>query len=203
MTYDGRDDPLDPSRGGFARVELSWGRTLNTPGIEWLKVTPELRGYLPLGTRRIVLAGRGRIGVKLRPGAPLPAPQRYFGGGSESQRGFTFRQLSPFFGTGDGAVPVGGESLLELSTELRFRLFKLFGMWLGTVLFLDAADVGSDFNDLRFDEPHLATGGGIRLYTPIGPLRFDIGYRLNRVQPGVEPGGRDRLAFHLSLGEAF
>ena len=203
LTYDGRDDPVDPGRGAYARLQLEIGRTLSAPGVTWLKLMPELRGYQSLGTRRIVLAGRARIGAKLLPGAPLPAPQRYFGGGSESQRGFTIRQLSPFFGEGDDAVPVGGESLLELSAELRFRLVRVFGMWLGLVAFVDAADVGVDFADLDFVTPHVATGGGLRLYTPIGPIRFDLGYRLNRVRPGVEPGGSDRIAIHLSLGEAF
>ncbi len=203
ITYDGRDDPIDPRRGGYARIQLELGRTLSAPGINWIKVTPELRGYLPLFTRRLVLAGRARVGAKLLPGEPLPATQRYFGGGSESQRGFTIRQLSPFFGEGDAAVPVGGESLFELSMELRVLLVQVLGMWLGAVTFVDAADVGLDFADLEPAAPHIATGGGLRLYTPIGPIRFDVGVRLNRVEPGIEPGGSDRIALHLSLGEAF
>ena len=203
LSYDGRDDPLDPSRGVYGRLQLEIGHTANAPGVAWMKMTPELRGYVPLGTRRVVLAGRARVGTKLLTSDPLPVTQRYFGGGSESQRGFTVRQLSPFFGEGDEAVPVGGESLVELSTELRLRLFRLFGMWLGTVLFVDAADVGQDLADLDLAAPHLAAGAGLRLHTPIGPVRFDVGYRLNRVEPDVEPGGSDRFAFHLSLGEAY
>ncbi len=203
LTYDGRDDPIDPTRGGYIRLQLELGRTLNAPGLSWLKLTPDLRGYLALGTRRLVLAARARLGAKLIPGSPLPATQRYFGGGAESQRGFTVRQLSPFFGEGNASVPVGGESLFELSAELRSRILKVFGMWLGLVAFVDAADVGVDFADLEPVAPHVATGSGLRLYTPIGPVRLDVGYRLNRVQPGVEPGGSDRLAFHLSLGEAY
>ena len=203
VTYDGRDDPVLPSIGGYARLQLEIGRTLNAPGDTWLRATPDVRGYVPLGTRRVVLAGRVRLGAKLLAGPPIPITQRYFGGGSESQRGFTIRQLSPFFGTGDAAVPVGGEALFELSTEVRMQLVKFLGMWLGLVVFVDAADVGTDFGDLDFLKPHVATGSGLRLYTPIGPLRFDVGYRLNRVAAGIEPGGSDRLALHLSLGEAF
>ena len=203
VTYDGRDDPVDPGQGAYARLQFEFGQALDASGATWLKLTPEVRAYLSLGTRRVVAAGRARLGAKLLPGEPLPATQRYFGGGSESQRGFTIRQLSPFFGTGDEAVPVGGEALWELSAELRFRIVRLLGMWFGAVAFVDAADVGANFSELDFAEPHVATGGGVRLYTPIGPVRFDVGYRLNRVDPGVEPGGSDRVAFHISLGEAF
>ena len=203
VTYDGRDDPIDPRRGIYARLQLEIGRTLNAPGITWMKLTPELRGYVPLWTPRLVFAAKARLGAKLLPGAPLPATQRFFGGGSESQRGFTIRQLSPFFGEGDDAVPVGGESLWELSTEFRVLMFRLAGMWVGAVGFVDAADVGVDFADLELATPHVAAGGGLRLYTPIGPIRVDVGVRLNRVAPGIEPGGGDRVALHLSLGEAF
>ncbi|MBT8492467.1 MAG: outer membrane protein assembly factor, partial [Deltaproteobacteria bacterium] len=58
-----------------------------------------------------------------------------------------------------------------------------------------------------------AVGGGLRIRTPVGPVRVDLGFRLNRFRaaPADEPqnprptGGdlADRLVFHLSLGEAF
>ncbi len=203
VTFDGRDDPIRPSIGVYGRLQLELGRAVDPSQTTWMKITPEVRGYLPLGTPRVVWAARTRLGAKLLPGAPIPATQRYFGGGSESQRGFTIRQLSPFFGEGAEAVPVGGESLWEVSTEIRALLFKIWGMWIGIVAFVDAADVGADFTALDFLEPHVAAGGGVRWYTPIGPLRVDVGYRLNRVAPGIEPGGTDRIALHLSLGEAF
>ena len=203
ITFDGRDDPVDPRRGLYARAHLEVGNAVNESNGAWMRFTPELRGYLTLGSSRLVLAGRARCGVKLLGNAPLPSTQRYFGGGSESQRGFTIRQLSPFFGGGEAAVPVGGEALFELSTEARLHVARIFGMWLGLVAFVDAADVGRRVSDIDWLTPHVATGGGLRLFTPIGPLRADVGYRLNRVLPGIEPGGADRFAFHLSLGEAF
>jgi outer membrane protein insertion porin family/translocation and assembly module TamA len=81
---------------------------------------------------------------------------------------------------------------------------------LGGVLFADASDVSRELK-LSFLAPHLSPGFGLRYRTPIGPVRFDMGYRLPFAQD-VE--GRDDdaapaplfglpLAIHLTLGEAF
>ena len=201
VTFDGRDDATDPTRGAYVRLHLEVGHTLNAPGVAWIRMTPEARGYTRLASGRAVLAARARFGFKLLPGPPLPATQRYFGGGAQSQRGFSVRQLSPFVGA--DSVPIGGEALIEVSTELRLNLFEVLGMGLGVVGFIDVADVAQRIRDIEWHRPHAATGAGLRLFTPIGPVRFDVGYRLNRVDASAEPGGRDRVAFHLSLGEAF
>jgi outer membrane translocation and assembly module TamA len=55
---------------------------------------------------------------------------------------------------------------------------------------------------LDVDRLHWASGLGLRLPTPIGAVRLDVGYRLNRFGPG-EPQHGHRFAYHLSVGEAF
>ena len=75
-------------------------------------------------------------------------------------------------------------------------------MNLGGVAFLDGGDVTERWAALDAGHLHWATGGGLRVATPIGPVALDVGYRLNRFGPG-EPYAGHRWAFHLSLGEAF
>ncbi|MBI5532361.1 MAG: BamA/TamA family outer membrane protein [Deltaproteobacteria bacterium] len=131
----------------------------------------------------------------------------FFSGGPNSNRGYPFRGIgphgaAPFFSptlsanqvltqecnrfspTYDPtvcAVPLGGLSLWESSVELRF---PIIGDLTGAV-FADASDVSRQKTTLRMNYPHLSTGGGLRYDTPVGPVRFDVGYRV----PGMQKIG--------------
>jgi len=69
-------------------------------------------------------------------------------------------------------------------------------------VFLDGADVTSQVSQLDLGNLNWAAGGGLRLFTIVGAIRFDVGYRLNRTGP-LEPEPNSHYAFHLSIGEAF
>lgn len=210
INYDGRNDPLNTRRGVFMRLRFELGSTMGRISAPYLRANPEIRGYIPAGPR-VVLAARAMVGSTLLNLRPLPITQRFFSGGAESHRGFLRRRLSPgYFETAANAeadvgqfIPVGGEALVETSVEARINLFRLFGNWFGTVLFVDAGDVGlRSLAEIDLLNLHVATGAGLRYHTPVGPIRVDLGYRLNRVPP-AEQGFFDRIAFHFSLGEAF
>jgi outer membrane protein insertion porin family/translocation and assembly module TamA len=158
----------------------------------------------------------------------------FFGGGPGSNRGYGQREIGPhgavpFYNPGqssqdpsaacsatqnpdagplpaDCALPLGGFSLWEASAELRF---PLLGPLRGAV-FADSGDVSPDRLSLRWDRPHLSAGLGLRYSTPIGPVRFDVGYRVpglqapasaNEVQPDELFGLP--LAVSIGIGEPF
>jgi outer membrane protein insertion porin family/translocation and assembly module TamA len=80
------------------------------------------------------------------------------------------------------SIPVGGFTLWELSTELRFPIkAPLWG-----AAFCDAGDVSQhplgQPQALRLDHLHLSCGAGARYDTPVGPIRVDIGYRVQPLQ---------------------
>ena len=87
--------------------------------------------------------------------------------------------------------------------------YPLREQWFGVVLFTDAGRVTTrpDYLDaLAVNELFWAAGAGLRYNTPVGPVRFDLGYRLNRYNYPALSQARtvwDRIAFHLSIGEAF
>jgi translocation and assembly module TamA len=209
-TIDLRDRPLDPHLGAYFVLRVEEGFPAVGSDFTYLKFTPEARGYIPFG-RRIVLAGRGLVGW-LRPAGldDSPVTRRYALGGPSSHRGFGFGRLAaqaedPVSGD---LVPVGGNGALLLSAELRLDMVKIAGNWLGLVPFVDWGDVTPHFDDLDLSNLHIATGADLTYGTPIGQIRIGMGVRLNRLDdigpkglPNPDPG--ERLAFHLTIGEAF
>lgn len=204
IAYDARDNPRQPRRGWFARLGFTFGFVGGESSSTYTIVRPELRGYLPLGDR-VVVAGRTRLATATFGTGPIPAPERLFSGGAQNQRGFANRRLAPSVENTDGEiVPLGGEALVEVSGEVRVHLFDLFSLPFGVVAFGDGADVQQELSQLRFPDMHWAVGGGLRLSTPVGPIRFDLGYRVTRQDEIVPTDGVfDRFAWHLTIGEAF
>jgi outer membrane protein assembly complex protein YaeT len=160
------------------------------------------RHYLPIGSGdRLVVATRLQIGSIHPDGndaTNVPFAKRYFLGGATSVRGWGRYEISPLSASG---LPIGGDSMLAVSAELRAALRGNFG----GVIFVDGGNVwerpgGMNLTDLRW-----AVGPGLRYQTPIGPVRFDFGYQLNPI-PGLlvngEPQSR-RWRIHFSIGQAF
>ncbi|MCB9557966.1 MAG: BamA/TamA family outer membrane protein [Deltaproteobacteria bacterium] len=204
-----RDSILDPRAGFFAELRFELGHPAIAGDFSYIKMLPEVRGYVPLGTKRLVLALRVQLGY-LRPstGIASPVTRRLSLGGPTRHRGFSYGRLSPQAKLSDGRrVPLGGHGALLFSADLRLRLVQLFGYWIGLGAFLDGGDVTANFSDLALDNLHLATGAGLLYATPIGTLRLALGVRLNRLaeqssgRANPDPG--ERLTFHLTVGTAF
>lgn len=202
LALDLRDHPIEPTLGAYAEVRLDEGGPWSASALEFYRITPELRGYVPIPKLPVVVAARARAG---RIWGDIPVTERYYSGGSTTQRGFGERRLAPtLVGDVDGEmreVPIGGAELVEANIELRTRLTTVKGMGLGGVTFLDGGDV-TDRNEIDLGNLHWAVGAGVRLFTIVGAVRADVGYRLNRYGPG-EPEPGSRWAFHLSIGEAY
>lgn len=220
VTWDGRDDPLNTTRGLFAAISVQEGFRIGGDGYQYLKVLPEVRGFLSLG-RGAVLAARVRLGALVpvgEQGAP-PVVALFSLGGPLSVRGYGTGRLSPMSLQGGTWLPTGGNGMVEGSLELR----RTWHTGLTGALFLDAGNVSnasglpSTWQDvLDPTQLQLSAGLGLRYKTPFGPLRLDLAGRLptdwsrgvafSHRFPRV-PGGADHrepiAAVHVSLGEAF
>jgi outer membrane translocation and assembly module TamA len=202
IAVDLRDNSVTPHQGGYGELRFIHGGAYAGGGFDYVQVMPDLRGYLPLG--RAVLAARAKLGVIL---GDVPPTERFYAGGASSQRGFPERHMSPF-ATGmnrDGemvTVPIGGAAALETGIELRVP-FMLFGVPMGAAAFLDGGDVTETPEELDPSHLHWAVGVSLRpIYLPIGPIRLDFAWRLNRTGAG-EPVTGEHFNFVFSLGEAF
>ena len=201
LVLDLRDDPRETRAGGYAEVRVAEGTPAAGGAASFFEVVPEARGYVPLW--RVTLAARIKYGAIF--GDVVPS-ERFYAGGASSQRGFSERQLAPTLaGDVNGSftsVPVGGAALIDSSLEARVPLGHIRGMGVAGVVFLDGGDVTNTVSELDPLDLNWAIGGGLRLLTVVGPVRVDVGYRLNRKGPN-EPEPDSSYAFHISLGEAF
>jgi outer membrane protein assembly factor BamA len=134
----------------------------------------------------------------------IPLPERFFAGGGTSLRGFALNQAGPRDSV--TGFPVGGQALLVLNQELRFPMrLPFIGTALSGALFYDGGNVYSRLSRITFRAfpPKLVfnpanptqcqfnctnelnyfahtVGMGFRYATPVGPIRIDLGYQINR-----------------------
>jgi outer membrane translocation and assembly module TamA len=128
----------------------------------------------------------------------LPASERFFAGGDTTVRGFVLDRLGTADTRNAEGFPTGGNGLAVVNVEVRTPYWK----GLGGVGFFDAGNVFKAADDIAFGDLRSSAGIGIRYRSPLGPLRFDLGFNLDPQE--LSPGTRERRAvFHISLGQAF
>jgi outer membrane protein assembly complex protein YaeT len=161
----------------------------------------------------------------------IPLPELFFAGGSNSLRGFSINQAGPR--DTETGFAIGGQGLFVNNLELRTPPVQLpyAGDNLGFVFFHDMGNVFDTANHivsgmLRFHQASIANcappssttpcnfsynaqavGMGIRYRTPVGPVRFDLGYALNPtrypVQEDNESRSLRRINVFFSIGQTF
>lgn len=191
--FDRTNDLLNPTRGWRARTEITPSVGIFDEAFAgFLTLDQEASTYIDLtGEKSYILALRGRIGSILSEDLDsIPANQRLYAGGGGSVRGYENRFVGPLDSNLD---PVGGRSVVELNAEMRARVWED----IGAVAFVDAGTVSRElFPD--FEEGlQYAVGLGVRYYSPIGPLRFDVAFPLDR------RASDDFFQFYFSIGQAF
>jgi translocation and assembly module TamA len=193
LDYDGRDNRLDPTRGIRAVLEAEPFTDIKA-GTLALVTDGTLAGYYGIGARdRLVFAARGSLGTIVGGDTEdIPATRRFFLGGGGSIRGYEYRSVGP---RENGEV-VGGLSYFETSLELRFRVTDTIGI----VPFIDAGAAYKDPIPNFSEDVRIGAGVGLRYYTPLGPLRFDIAVPLNDEDDSLN---FDSVAFYVGLGQSF
>jgi outer membrane protein insertion porin family/translocation and assembly module TamA len=194
------DNVLNARRGYQLAVHAEQAGRFVPGTFNYYAVSADARHYLPIGDA-ITLASRVQLG-NIRPAGKLPQnvpfSKRFFLGGATSIRGWGRYEISPL---SDSGQPYGGDSMAAWSEEIRATLKGK----LGGVLFFDAGNVWADSWGIRLGDLRYSVGPGLRYQTPIGPIRFDLGYQLNPV-PGLLVDGSEqsrRWRIHFSIGQAY
>jgi outer membrane protein insertion porin family len=192
---DTRDNAFDPTKGNFTIGSFYNASKLLGGNEQFRKGLIEHSRYYKVNNfRETVYSISGRIGLAAPYGGrdTLPISERFFGGGSRDLRGFGFEEAGPK----DPVTgrPVGGNAVVVINNELRFPIFGAFG---GTV-FTDIGNVYRRIKDIAPNKTTATLGFGLRVKTPIGPVRFDVaGLVLNK------PQGAPKLKGHFSFGQTF
>jgi outer membrane protein insertion porin family len=194
------DYRLDPSRGSVSTLSIEYAGLGGTE--KFIKYNADHRHFWPWrwGT---VFSLRGHLGfVQGHGGRAVPIDERFFLGGLNTIRGFQARQVGPRIRRVeeiDGRIfesfeYIGGVKAAYFNAEYLFPLVREMG--LKGVIFFDtgnAWDSGEEFfNDMRY-----SWGGGIRWFSPMGPLRLEWGRNLDPRE------GEPKSRFDFSIGTVF
>jgi outer membrane protein insertion porin family len=174
LVRDTRDDAFLPTRGGYGSIE---GSVFAKPlGSEATFAKLFLRGSWTVPLKRgNQFASFLRIGAAypFADTSVVPLSERFFAGGSNTLRGFATDSVG---GLSIAGFNAGGEALLLLNEEWHFPIWKS----LRGEVFLDAGNVYPTISEFRPTDLRSSAGVGLRLNTPIGPIRIEYGWKLDR-----------------------
>lgn len=218
VARDTRDDLLDPARGTFLSAEGTLAARALGGQVGFVKSYLQGAWFTRIpGARSIVLATRAAAGladgfprVVLPPAddsgevqpepvviEDLPASERFFAGGDTSIRGFTLDRVGAPNTINEQGFPRGGNAVLILNAEVRVPVWRE----LGAALFVDGGNVFNRVTEFDVAELRSSAGFGVRYRSPIGPVRLDLGFNMDRREIGGrrEPGS----VLHFSIGQTF
>jgi outer membrane protein insertion porin family len=217
VSRDSRDDVLDPTRGMFVSAEGSLAARALGGQVGFMKSFAQASWFRKVpGRKGVIFAGRMAFGaadgfprsvqVVDAAGNPvadqfvivedLPASERFFAGGDTTIRGYALDSVGADNTITPSGFPRGGNGMVLLNAELRVPVWNA----LGAAFFIDGGNVFERASQIDFTELRSSVGFGFRYRSPIGPVRFDLGFKLGEQRFGSDTR---RWVPHLSIGHAF
>ncbi len=213
LTYgkrDTRNNFFNPTNGSLSDLSLGYSYSigeLESGGKEiktYITLISSWKRYQPLKWKPFKKREGMTVATRLKGGAifeigptkNLPISDLFFAGGATTVRGYPEQLLGPttFDSEGYKNKAIGGKLLYLMNVEIRIPIYWLF---VGEI-FLDGGNVWREISDFNPTEIKFSTGLGLVLLTPVGPIRFDYGVKLNK-----EDSDKTRDAFHFGLYFAF
>ena len=189
---DSKDRPWDTRKGSVNSLSVEYAGGIFGGNSYFTKYMAKSQWYFPMWWDTVFMI-EGRAGyAKERSGGRLPIYEKFVLGGIDSVRGYEYATISPRDpATGD---VIGGEKMWVYKLEYIFPVLKEQG--LRGLVFFDAGNVFRKEEDFEF-KARSSVGTGVRWYSPIGPLRLEYGWKLDK-RTG-ETGG----TWEFSIGGQF
>jgi len=173
LEWNRRDNDLNPERGFLLRGGLDHSNDSLLSDVSFAKLELEGRYFRPVFgdttlALRLKLGGIEPYGSS----SVIPVNERFFAGGPGSVRGYAINRLGPLDLNGN---PIGGNSLIEGSAELRIPIAGALG---GSV-FVDFGNVYEPSLTYRLDELKYSVGAGVYYRTPVGPVRLELAWAID------------------------
>ncbi len=192
IIHDSRDNLFNATRGVYTELSGELGGSFSDRVHGFVRLIGKFKYFYSI-TPNTVFASGIEIGwMKAQGGLPkIPLSERFYAGGPNSVRGFEYQKLGP---VDEERTPLGGGFKCVWNIiEIRKGIYKM----LDGALFLDMGNVWSTPEAFCFREVRFSPGVGLRLNTPIGVGRIDLGVNVDQ-RPG-EP----RFLWSFSMGQAF
>ncbi|MBF0429802.1 MAG: BamA/TamA family outer membrane protein [Fibrobacteria bacterium] len=190
IIFDGRDSFIQPKNGTYVSFFSDFSQGMDNDIDDFNRYILEAKYFLT-PVKPITLAFRSKAAfVHSRTSGGVVSPDNaFYLGGTNSVRGYSENLMER---NAEGRA-VSKDRLLSFTTELRF--YAGFGFEICT--FYDWGQLSETFADKPFSDGRSAAGGGLRYFTPIGPIGLLYGLKLAK-RSGEDPG-----QFHFSIGYTF
>ncbi|WP_143562328.1 autotransporter assembly complex family protein [Shewanella sp. UCD-KL12] len=188
------DNTLDPKSGFFQYYSIEYADPNLASAIQLTRIQTRYK-WIETFFEKHRFVSRLDLGVNLADEndlALIPPSLRYFAGGDQSIRGYSYQELGPYldYTNDDGELArevVGGRYLMVGSIEYQYYVTPTWRV--GTFI-----DAGNAF-DVNQIEPIVSVGGGIHWISPIGPIKIDLGVGLKETDTVDRP-----WRIHLTMG---
>lgn len=201
---DSRNHPYDPTHGNLFLASVEGAGDVLGGDHTFTKYRLLVQHFYSFAKDYLTLTGKAEGGLATAPGNRVPFAERYFVGGIYSLRGYDWRTVGPSLlvpsdtrdpFSGVTRVFTGGNKQVLLTAELIFPILPPAGI--KGVVFVDAGNTWLEEDPWFASGLRMGYGFGFRWFSPIGPLRFEWGFPIDR-----RPNERPRV-FEFSIGSYF
>ena len=178
-----RGDPINPHSGTLLNFKIETSAKAWQSDANFIKVWGRAKGLTRFFGRNRLIGRFEQGGIWIDNFKELPPSIRFFSGGDQTVRGYSYESIAPRSSNG---TLVGGKYLTVASLEYDFELFENWRL----ALFVDHGTVTNNYRRNKVDWK-TGIGPGIRWVTPLGPLKLDVAFAIS------EPGSPWRLSFSM------